>query len=81
LEALAQPSGEGTALKKAFSYENDQVQEFKNLATALQHRKTARIQSSETALEKSVAPLNQQFDVLGLTECGSGSAPSSTGTG
>ena len=81
LQALAQPSGEGAALRMAFRLENDQLQEFKNLATALQHGNGAKILSSETLLEKSVASLNQQFDMLGLAECGSGSSPSPTGAG
>jgi hypothetical protein len=75
LEGLAQPTGEGTALKKAFSSENDQIQKLKHLASAIKQRNGERIQSSETAVEETEAPLNQQFDALGLTDCGSGPAP------
>ena len=81
LGALAQPRGEGTQLKKALNSQHAQLQELQSLSTALQAGNGSGIQSSETAFEKMEAPLNQQFDVLGLTACGSGSAPSSTSTG
>lgn len=81
LQALAQPNGEGAQLSKAFSSQKAQLQELKSLLTALKQGNADKIQSTETAFEESEAPLNQQFDVLGLTDCGSGSGSSSSSTG
>jgi uncharacterized protein YccT (UPF0319 family) len=81
LEALAQPTGEGSALKRAFNAESDQVQVLNRLATALKDGNENKIQSAETALGESEAPLNQQFDGLGLMDCGSGAVSVSTATG
>jgi hypothetical protein len=76
LQAIAQPDGEGAQLTKAFNSQNAQLQELKSLDAALKGGDAVDIQSSETAFEESEAPLNQQFDVLGLTVCGTGSASS-----
>jgi hypothetical protein len=70
LEGLAQPDGEGPGLTKTFNSENAQIQELKSLAAALKAGDQNKIESSETAIEESEAPLNQQFDTLGLTACG-----------
>ena len=81
LDALAQPSGDDVALKKALSSEDAQIQQLKSLVAAFKAGNAEKIQSAETALEDSEAPLNQRFDVLGFTSCGSGSPSPSTGTG
>jgi hypothetical protein len=70
LEALARPSGEGPGLTKAFNSASAQIQELKGLAAALKSGNQNKIETSETAIEQSEAPLNQQFDTLGLTDCG-----------
>ncbi len=80
LEALAQPDGEGPGLTKAFDSANAQIRELKSLEAALMGESQSKIQSSETAIEESEAPLNQQFDMLAVTDCGSGSLPPSKGS-
>lgn len=76
LQGLGRPGDEAGALKKVFTMQTAQVSELENLQRALDQGNTSKIQSTETAVEESEAPLNQQFDALGMTGCGSGSTPS-----
>jgi hypothetical protein len=72
LKSLSRPNGEGVSLNKVFKAQDAQVADLQSLLTAIKQRNATRTQSAETALEESEAPLNQQFNVLGLSVCGSG---------
>jgi hypothetical protein len=71
LESLAQPDGEGASLEKAFRAQDAQLIDLENLLTALKQGTGSKVLAAETTFEESEAPLNQQFDELGLTACGS----------
>jgi hypothetical protein len=73
LQSLARPTGNESALQKAFKAQDAQINDLKGLLAALKQNQVSRVESFETAFEESEAPLNQQFDVLGLSTCGSGS--------
>ena len=72
LQALARPNGENAALEKAFKSQNTQIKDLKDVSIASKQRDGKAIASAETAFEELEAPLNQQFDALGLSQCGSG---------
>jgi hypothetical protein len=74
LEALPKPSGDNTALNKAYAAQDAQVTQMKQLVAAIKQNDAAKAQSTEAALNASNDPLNAQFDALGLTTCGSGSS-------
>jgi hypothetical protein len=78
LEALARPDGAGASLEKAFRAQGAQLLDLKNLLTALKQGTGSKVLVAETTFEESEAPLNQQFDELGLTACGSVSPSTSS---
>jgi hypothetical protein len=80
LEGLARPAGEGGLLSTAFADQNAQTRKLQNLIAAVRENDQSKIDTAEAALEQSEAPLNQKFDQLGLTDCGSGTAPPANGT-
>jgi hypothetical protein len=80
LEGLARPTGEAGALKKAFDDQTAQLKDLRQTLSGIRDGNTAAAQKAEAAFEQSEAPLNQQFDVLGMTSCGSGVAPPANGT-
>jgi hypothetical protein len=73
LESLARPTGNESALQHAFKSQDAQISDLKGLLAAIKQNDASKSETSETAFEESEAPLNQQFDVLGLSACGSGS--------
>jgi hypothetical protein len=75
LESLSEPSSEEAELKKAFGSQDVQLTDLKNLQQATKQRNSSKIASTETAFEESVATLNQEYDELGMTTCGSGPLP------
>lgn len=56
---------------KAFRAQDAQLIDVKNLLTALKKGTASKVLAAETTFEESEAPLNQQFDELGLIACGS----------
>jgi hypothetical protein len=80
LEALSRPAGEGSSLNAAFNAQNAQTKKLQNLIAAFKDKSESKIAAAQTALEQSEAPLNQKFDQLGLTACGSGAVPPANGT-
>jgi hypothetical protein len=80
LEALARPSSESSALNKAFRAQNAQIEDLQHLLAGFNENNPTKIQRAEVALAESEAPLNQQFDVLGMSVCGSGVAPPANGS-
>jgi hypothetical protein len=73
LEGLAQPTGNERALQRALTDETAQVSSLEALETALEHGDRSRVQSSASALARQEASLNLQFNLLGLTSCGTAS--------
>ncbi len=80
LGALARPDSEGRAIDRALKAQNAQITDLQRLLAGIKDNNSTTTQSAEAALEESVAPLNQQFDILGMTACGTGSAPASNGS-
>jgi hypothetical protein len=74
LAALAKPDGQSAALDKVYAAQDAQVKEIQAFATALNQGDSAKAQSIENELNAGNAPLNQEFDAVGLTTCGSGSS-------
>jgi hypothetical protein len=76
LEALTRPSGEASSLSAAYNEQEQQVTELKHLLSAIRANNQTEFKSDELALNASDASVNQKFDALGLTTCGSGSGSS-----
>ncbi len=76
LEALSRPSGESSSLSAAYNDQEQQVSDLKHLLSAIRANNETAFKSEETALNASDASVNQKFDALGLTKCGSGSGSS-----
>jgi hypothetical protein len=74
LEALTKPDGQSAALNKVYADQDEQVRQIQALATALNQNDTAKAQSIENPLNTGNGPLNEEFDAVGLTTCGSGSS-------
>jgi hypothetical protein len=72
LQDLTRPNGENRALTQAFNAQNIQIKNLRDVLNASKKGNEKAVAMAETAFEESEAPLNQKFDVLGLTECGSG---------
>jgi hypothetical protein len=80
LEALARPSSDSGALGKAFRAQKAQIEDLQRLLAGIRDNDPTKAQSAEAVLAASEAPLNQQFNVLGMTDCGSGTAPPANGS-
>jgi hypothetical protein len=78
LEALPRPSGESSSLAAAYQVQEQQVTELKNLLAAVQADNPTEIKSDEAGFEATETSVNQKFDALGLTTCGSGSSSGSS---
>ena len=76
LESLKQPSGEGAQLKKVYAAQQAQVTDLHNAVVALKANNTAAAKSAISAAASSSTAIDQQFDALGLTTCGSGTSSS-----
>jgi len=74
LKALAKPAGQSAGLDKVYADQDAQVSQIQAFASALQANDSAKAQSIENALNAGNGRLNQEFDALGLTACGSGSS-------
>jgi hypothetical protein len=78
LEHLRRPAGENQALGAAYKAQEGQVADFKNLLSAVRANSASEVRSALATAQASDATLNQQFDALGLTTCGSGSSSTAT---
>jgi hypothetical protein len=78
LEGLRRPAGETGALAATYRGQEGQVTDFRNLLTAVEANSASQVQTALATAQASSGPLNQKFDALGLTVCGSGSSPTST---
>ena len=74
LAALTKPDGQSAALNRVYAAQDAQVRQIQAFATALNQNDSAKAQSIENALNAGNGPLNQEFDAVGLTTCGSGSS-------
>jgi hypothetical protein len=77
LEDLRRPTGESPALSAAYKAQEGQVTDFKAILSAVRANSASQVRTALAAAQASSAPLNQKFDALGLTTCGSGSSSAS----
>ena len=78
LEQLPRPAGESGALGAAYAAQEGQVADFKAILSAVRADSVSGVRSAVATAQASSAPLNQKFDALGLTTCGSGSGSGSS---
>ncbi len=73
LQALPKPTGERAALNKAFTAQTALVDQLKKVLQAAKANDAEAFKSAASGLTTMGSSLDQQFDALGLTTCGSGS--------
>jgi hypothetical protein len=78
LEALPRPSGESSSLAAVYKAQQQQVTDLKNLLAAIRANNETEAKSDAATFTASDGPVNQKYDALGLTTCGSDSGSSST---
>jgi hypothetical protein len=70
--------GESAQLDKAYSAQEAQITDLQNAVSALKANNDTAAKADVSQADGSATALNQQFDALDLTTCGSGSSGSSS---
>ena len=72
LQALHRPAAENAALEAAYKSQEAQLTDVKGILAAVKANSITKVRAAIAVTTASDAPLNKQFDALGLTACGSG---------